>query len=80
MKSQNPMVTVDAAGVWLHLPDPDGPGTRAVLLSQDSAHALIGELAGKLELLKTSTEMQKKLASKIAELAIDWIARRRGST
>lgn len=73
-KQPHPWVTVDAAGLWLHMPD--GEGTRAVLLSPDSVHVLIGELAEKAELLKT-TDVQKQLASKLVSFGIDWLAKRR---
>lgn len=75
-KAQNPWVTVDSAGLWLHVPEVDGSGSRAVLLSPDSVHVLIGELAEKAELLKTP-DVQKKIASKLVSFGVDWLASRR---
>jgi len=77
-KQSRPWVTVDAAGMWLHIPAADGLGTRAVLLSPDSVYTLIGELAEKAELLKTP-DVQKRLATKVVSIGIDWLARRRAA-
>jgi hypothetical protein len=77
-KQAHPWVTVDGAGAWVHIPEVDGSGTRAVLLSPDSVHVLIGELAEKAELLKTP-DVQKKIASKLVSFGIDWLARRRAA-
>lgn len=76
MKQQHPWVTVDGAGLWIHVPSTDGTGTRAVLVNTDSVHVLIGELAEKSELLKTP-DVQKKIATRLVSFGIDWIARRR---
>lgn len=76
MKQPNPYVTVDAAGVWVHVPQADGDGTKAFNVSPDSVHVLIAELTEKAELLKTP-ETQKKLASKLLDLGIEWLHGRR---
>jgi hypothetical protein len=76
-KQPNPFVTVDAAGVWAHIPQSNG-GTKAFHVSQDAAHVLVAELSEKLETLK-EPEVQKKVASTLVGYAIDWWNRRRAA-
>lgn len=76
-KQPSPFVTVNEAGLWVHVPQRDG-GTKAVNVSADSGHVLIAEIVEKAELLK-DPEIQKKIASKGAGLLIDWVQRRWGS-
>lgn len=70
-KQPNPFVTVDGAGLWVHVPQRDG-GTKAVNVSADSGHVLIAEIVEKAEMLK-DPEVQKKLASKGVGLLVDWL-------
>lgn len=73
-KQPSPFVTVNEAGLWVHVPQRDG-GTKAVNVSADSGHVLIAEIVEKAELLK-DPEIQKKIASKGVGLLVDWIQKR----
>lgn len=75
-KQPNPFVTVDAAGLWVHVPQSDG-GTRAVNVSADSGHVLVAEIVEQAEKLK-DPEIQKKLATKGAGLLVDWLQKKWG--
>jgi len=76
-KQPNPFVTVDGAGLWVHVPQRDG-GTKAVNVSADSGHVLIAEIVEKAEMLK-DPEIQKKIATKGVGFLIDWAQRKWGS-
>ncbi len=76
-KQPSPFVTVNEAGLWVHVPQRDG-GTKAVNVSADSGHVLIAEIVEKAEMLK-DPEVQKKIASKGAGLLIDWLQKRWGA-
>jgi hypothetical protein len=73
-KQPNPFVTVDASGLWVHVPQRDG-GTKAVNVSADSGHVLLAEIVEKAEMLK-DPDVQKKIASKGVGLLIDWAQRK----
>ena len=75
-KQANPYVTVDHAGLWVHVPQRDG-GTKAVNVSADSGHVLIAEIVEKAEMLK-DPEVQKKIASKGVGLLVDWLQKKWG--
>lgn len=76
-KQPNPYVTVDHAGLWVHVPQSDG-NTKAVNVSADSGHVLLAEIVEKAELLK-NPEVQKKIATKGVGLLIDWAQKKWGS-
>lgn len=69
-----PWFTVELDGVVLHVPLEEGK-VFTLPMTPDGAYALIGELAQKLDLLKTPA-VQKKLASKALDLLFDWMAKR----
>lgn len=71
-----PWFTVELQGVVLHVPLEPGK-VFTLPMTPDGAYALIGELAQKLDLLKTPA-VQKKIASKALDLVIDWIANSKG--
>lgn len=73
-KQPSPFVTVNEAGLWVHVPQRDG-GTKAVNVSADSGHVLIAEIVEKAELLK-DPEIQKKIASKGVGLLVDWLQKK----
>lgn len=70
-----PWVTLELEGLVLHVPLSDG-SIFALPLTPDGAYALLGELAERLQQLKTDTAFQKKVAGFIAEKAIGWLAKR----
>ncbi len=70
-KQPSPFVTVNEAGLWVHVPQRDG-GSKAVNVSADSGHVLLAEIVEQAERLK-DPDVQKKLASKGAGLLIDWL-------
>lgn len=71
-----PWVTVELDGLVAHFPLSDG-GVFTVPLTPDGAYALIGELVERVDALKKSPELQKKLASKAVDIAIDWWTKRK---
>lgn len=73
-KQPNPFVTVDGAGLWVHVPQKDG-GTKAVNVTADSGHVLIAEIVEKAESLK-DPEIQKTIVAKGAGLLVDWLHRK----
>lgn len=73
-KQPSPFVTVNEAGLWVHVPQRDG-GTKAVNVSADSGHVLIAEIVEKAEMLK-DPDIQKKIASKGVGLLVDWLQKR----
>lgn len=73
-KQPRSWVTVNEAGLWVHVPQSDG-GTKAVNVSADSGHVLIAEIVEKAEMLKNA-DVQKKIASKGVGLLIDWLQRK----
>lgn len=75
-KQPNPYVTVDGAGLWVHVPQSDG-NTKAVNVSADSGHVLLAEIVEKAELLKDA-DVQKKIAAKGVGLLIDWAQKKWG--
>jgi hypothetical protein len=75
-KQPRPFVSVNEAGLWVHVPQSDG-GTKAVNVSADSGHVLIAEIVEKAELLK-DPEVQKKIATKGVSFLIDWAQRKWG--
>jgi hypothetical protein len=71
-----PWFTVELEGVVLHVPIGEGK-VFTLPMTPDGLHALIGEAVEKASLLKLP-DVQKKIANKVVDMAVDWLARRAG--
>lgn len=70
-----PWFTVELEGVLLHVPIGEGK-VFCLPMTPDGLHALIGEAVEKASLLKLP-DVQKKIATKAIDLAIDWFNNRK---
>lgn len=70
-----PWFTVELDGVMLHVPLGEGK-VFELPMTPEGLYALLGEGVEQFAKLKTDRELQKKIAGKLVDVGLDWLAKR----